>query len=186
MAALLLASAYGGRFDPCTHSALWSVATLAFPIVLTLALALLLLWLVLRLWRCAVVQVLSVVLSWPTVAVTSPVNLAPCSSAAVAGDSSAERFKVLTFNVMNFGYYDDTQSTRNPSMDFILKQNADLVVLQEAALSDTDFVNLPSIRQHRAARLCAHRQPHAPARLQGDFPHNGRPLRRAVPHTGPR
>lgn len=149
MAALLLASAYGGRFDPCTHSALWSVATLAFPIVLTLALALLLLWLVLRLWRCAVVQVLSVVLSWPTVAVTSPVNLAPCSSAAVAGDSSAERFKVLTFNVMNFGYYDDTQSTRNPSMDFILKQNADLVVLQEAALSDTDFVNLPSIRMMR-------------------------------------
>ncbi len=149
VAVLLLVSAYGGCFNPSTHSALWSVATLAFPIVLTLALALLLLWLVLRQWLCAAVMALAVALSWPTVAVTSPVNVKSASPSSAASDSTGNRFKMLTFNVMNFGRYDGTQSTRNPSMDFILKQNADLVVLQEAALSDTDFVNLPSIRMMR-------------------------------------
>ncbi len=144
-----LVSAYGGCFDPRSHSTLWPLATLAFPAVLAISLLLSALWLVLRRWRCAALQVAAVLLSWPTVAVTAPVHLTSAGN-VTSPDSAYRRFKVLTFNVMNFGLYDGQQSTRNPSMDFILGQNADLVVLQEAALSDTDFVNLPSVRMMRS------------------------------------
>lgn len=149
VAVMTIVSAYGGHLDPRGHSAVWSVATLAFPVVLAFALATTLLWLVLRQWRCAVVQVAAMLLSWPTVAVTTPMHVSAVWHNDASTDTTDGQFKVLTFNVMNFGPYDGTQTERNPSMDLILRENADLVVLQEAALSDTDFVNLPSNRMMR-------------------------------------
>jgi len=72
----------------------------------------------------------ALVLSWPSVRTVMPLHF----KTATAPQGSTE-LKVLTFNVMNFGWYDGTQKTENPSMRYILDQNADIVMLQEASVT---------------------------------------------------
>lgn len=148
LAVALVVGAYGGCLDPRRHSAVWSLATLAFPLVLAAVLVALAAWTLLRRWGRVAVMVVAVVVSWPMVRVTAPVNLASRSDA-----DSTRRFKLLTFNVMNHGTYDGTQKERNPSMDYILSQDADLVLLQEAAVVDSNFLDLPSIRMMKPELL---------------------------------
>ncbi len=148
LAAALVVGAYGGCIDPRRHSALWSLATLAFPLALAAVLVALAAWALLRRWGRVAVLVVALVVSWPMVRVTAPVNLASHGDA-----DSTRRFKLLTFNVMNHGTYDGTQKERNPSMDYILSQDADLVLLQEAAVVDSNFLDLPSIRMMKPELL---------------------------------
>lgn len=136
LAALLVFSAYGGHIDP-EHSTVGALAAMAFPVLLGLSVVVLLLLLIVRRWRISIILMVGILISWPTVKIVSPLNIFP-HKYTPAEDST--KFKVLTFNVKNFNVMksgDDRIDNREgqATVKYILDQDADVVLLQEAALS---------------------------------------------------
>lgn len=132
----LVATAYCGYVDP-EKTANFAVLGMGFPIVLVVHLIVLLVWLVVRRWRVALMSLLFVVACYPALITFSPLNFV---SELVPADST---FKVLTYNVMNF---DDSEKKKgeNRTLRYILNANADIVILQEAAalvkMDDLDII----------------------------------------------
>ena len=121
---VLLFSAYGGRVNP-TIWTLPSLATLVLPAVALFALAVLILLVLFRRWRSAVIILGAVLLSWPTLRLISPVNLS-----GVKENPDNTHIKVLTMNVTEFNWQDNTD-VPSKNMRYILDENADVVVIQE-------------------------------------------------------
>lgn len=120
----LLFSAYGGRVDPTVWT-LPSMATLALPIVALVTVALLVLMVLFKQWRAAVVILGALLLSWPTLRLISPFTLVSPSP-----DEEKTQLSVLTMNVTEFNWqHRDNKPSK--SMRYILDQNADVVVIQE-------------------------------------------------------
>lgn len=124
LAFALLLAAYGGRVDP-TIWTLPSMATLALPVVAIVVLAWLLLLVLFRQWRAAVIIVGALFLAWPTLRLITPVNLF-----SPKADSDKTQLKVLTMNVTEFNWFDDTKEP-SKNMRYILDEDADIVVIQE-------------------------------------------------------
>lgn len=137
----LLVASYGGHVDPRVW-ALPALATLALPAVAAVALAIALLMAVLRQWRAVIVIGAAMLVCWPCLQLVFPLHL---SESATSESATDRTLRVLTFNVMNWGLYDGTQEEENPSMRFILEQDADIVVMQEA-MQTADYYTLPSMR----------------------------------------
>lgn len=142
MAMLLVASAWGGAVSPSSSNWL-PVLTLAFPILLLINSALLLLWLVTLQWRHVLVIVVAIVLSWTTVRVICPLNF--FASNEVASDST---LRVMTFNVCNFGPYDPNNHTPSASIRYILDEDADIVLLQEGS-EEREYLQLSNVEMMR-------------------------------------
>ena len=142
VAVALVYSAFGGRTDP-KENALGSIAVLAYPFLLGLAVFLGLMWVVVRRWLHSIVVWVAILLTWPTFSVVCPFNIKEHKYTA---QEDSTKFKVLTFNVENFHVKysgDDKKDMEDASQTirYILDQDADVVLLQEASLS-TDFNNL--------------------------------------------
>jgi len=117
-------SAYGGTIDPNDWT--WpSILTLAMPIVAVASLATLVLMLLLKQWRAALIVAAGIVVSLPSLRLLTPVT--PWHSMP---SQPGDTLKVLTMNV---GLFDWTGTNPNTSMRYILDQDADIVVMQEAA-----------------------------------------------------
>lgn len=133
----LLLAAYGGRVDP-TVWILPSMATLALPVVAGVCLLLLLLLVLFRQWRSAVVLVGALLLSWPTLRLISPLNIS-----SPKGTPGSQQLKVLTMNVTEFNWLGNEQPSKN--MRYILDQDADIVVIQEG-LVYFRYEQLPTVK----------------------------------------
>ncbi len=120
----LLLAAYGGRVDPNVWT-LPAMATLALPVVAASVIVFLALLAILRQWRSAVILVGALFLSWPTLRLISPCNLTQPRA-----DHDKEQIKVLTMNVTEFNWMDDTDKP-SKNMRYILDEDADIVVIQE-------------------------------------------------------
>lgn len=130
----LVLSAYAGCFSP--HS--WRLApviTMTFPgwVVALILVALIDLISVRRwLWVCGA----SLAIAFPTLWNYSPLHI---PYAFLDEDEKARSFTFLTYNVYSFisytGEYPDNQ---NPTLEFILETNADVVCLQEALLLEAN------------------------------------------------
>ena len=127
MSAVTLFSGYGGCVDPRSWS-LPSLACLAYPAVLAVAVAVAVLLLAFRQWRSALVVGLAVVATWPTLRLTVPVHV---GSRAAEGQRT---FTLMTYNVSGFGYGTDDRVMR-----YILDCDCDIVVLQEGSLGPTSY-----------------------------------------------
>ncbi len=142
LAVALVFAAYGGHIDP-ERGTIFALATLAFPFVFIFSLMVALLWITLGYWRVSLLLFLAMGLSWPTVRVISPFNITRYSPSA---RQDSTMFKVLTFNVMNFNVMkvgDDNTGNKQgqATVNYILNQDADVVLLQEASLN-ADFNDL--------------------------------------------
>ncbi len=142
LAVVLIYAAYAGLTNP-ERSHLAPLAVLAFPFVLALNVMMGLVWLIAREWRLSLIVWAAVLLSWPSVRVVSPLNMFPHT---YTPQEDSTKFKVLTFNVENFKvtYYNDKKREYREGQitaRYILEQNADVVLLQEASLH-TDYNNL--------------------------------------------
>lgn len=126
---LLLCAAYSGWLDPRVW-ALPAVLGLAFPLVLAFAALVAVLCLIFRQWRALLVLGVSLLLAWPTVRLHTPLS----GNKTVA--DSLTTFRVMTYNV--YGFDGD-----GATMRYILKQDADFVLLQEASWGPMDFIDLP-------------------------------------------
>ena len=138
MVVLLLATAYGGHVDPHSHA--WpAILSLAYPIVLAMAVVLLIVWLLLRhRWHAAALAV-GLLCTWPTLRVTAPLHL----TGGTIPDTCALR--VLSYNVHNFGYT-DSDSSGVATLRYIIEQGADIVLLQEGATDYDPERDLPQLQ----------------------------------------
>lgn len=126
---LLVASAYSDRFSP-ESSLLFPYLGLGFPLFCLLNGAFLLYWLFTKSWKFLWISVAAFLLSGGAVA-----RYLPWHSSREALPAEEERLKVLTYNVMAFGYKDHTKQAPNPILQYIANSGADIVCLQEYAES---------------------------------------------------
>lgn len=126
---LLLGSAYSGLVNP--HIWAFPAATgLAFPFLAFLALLLMLVMALLRQWRALLVLMVFVALSWPVLKLYMPLH------GPKEVPTGATTFRLMTYNV--YGFDGD-----GATMRYILNQDADFVLLQEASWGEIDFTDLP-------------------------------------------
>ena len=133
---LLLASAHGGQIDPRSW-ALPAILCLALPVISLLVGGWLVVCLIARKWRAAGVVALCIALSWPALRLSAPFK------GERAVEDADMSFSVMTYNVKGFEGDGET-------MRYILRQNADFVLLQEGALGPHDFTDLPQIQPMKA------------------------------------
>ena len=129
---LLLCSAWGGYVRPTgnVYRNLMSLFTLALPFILTIYAITLIVCVAFRRWPHVAALVIALAASWHTVRYYAPINF----TAKTATEKQAyTKFKVLTFNVCEFGPYDQSNHTPSPTMRFILDTDADVVLLQEGS-----------------------------------------------------
>lgn len=125
---LLVFSAYSDRVSP-DSSLLFSYLGLAFPVLCVLNLLFVLYWIFLWEWRFVAIGLLAFVVCWNPVRSYFPFHE---KVEAVPADNV---LKVLTYNVMAFGYKDHTPAAPNKILDYISRSDADIVCLQEYAES---------------------------------------------------
>lgn len=140
MGLLLVASAWGGYVNPNRFS-FFSVLTLGLPLILIINFVMLFVWLLVLQWRYALISLAAIMLSWGSVRLVFPVNVLNSSERATIENS----FRVMTFNVMNFGPYDTTNHVASASMRYILDQDVDVVLLQEGS-QERNFKQLSNIK----------------------------------------
>lgn len=121
-----LMSAFGGHVRP-EASGFVSASSMAFPIVILASFSLLVADLVVM-RKTAVVPALAIVASIKPILLICPLNL----TSSIDNDERQRSFSLMTYNVYNFlnkqgDYPDDT----NPTLSFILKEDPDIVALQE-------------------------------------------------------
>ncbi len=130
MAVTMLLSAWGGLVSP-EKSRLLPLATLAMPLVLIVNVVMALVWLCMFKWKYALIPIVAIAVSWSPVSMVCPLNF---FAKIVDNDKS---FRVMTFNVANFGPYDPSNHNPSKSMRYILDQDADFVLLQEGSQERT-------------------------------------------------
>ena len=98
---------------------------LLFPIFLVINFLFLIYWLIVRKWTMFFIILCSFFISWKPIARYIPFN-------PVSMDVSRKNvIKILTYNVMAFGYMDHTEDKPNPILQYIANSDADIVCLQE-------------------------------------------------------
>lgn len=104
---------------------------LAFPVFLVLQVCITLYWLIRWQWRVLIPIAIVWLIGWGAVSSYLPINRSTTS-----GDETADRIKVLSYNVCAFGFVPHTATAPNPILQYIKSSGADIVCLQEALLSD--------------------------------------------------
>jgi len=145
-------TAWGGHVEPQVMRALPSLASMLLPITAVVAVLWGAVMLITWRWKAALFTAVVIALCWSAIRTVIPIH--PIAHMQVSrkahvdsrnSDNSGDRLlRVVTLNVMNWGWYDGTQRQPNPNMLYILDEQADIVVLVEAAIVK-DFMELPSM-----------------------------------------
>lgn len=141
LAAATVFSAYGGMINPDT-TAIGAIAAMMFPFFLALTAIVTVIDLI---WfrKQAVLNCLSIIACIGPILTLCPLNFFRPSLADIE-ESGLPTLKVMTFNTLNFETFVDPDADNpdaasgNPTLDFILSQNADIVLCQEAEDIDID------------------------------------------------
>lgn len=131
-AVLMVVTAYSPYITPEEYPLL-SCAGLIFPFFLLIDIAFLLFWLVFH-HRYAGLSLLAIIICLPPIRTYFPINLR-------SNDLPSARIKILSYNVMSFDN-DKLTDGENPIVKYLAKSNADILCLQEYAVSqDSQHVN---------------------------------------------
>ena len=128
---LFLLSAFSDRFSPET-SVLFSYLGLMFPVLAIINFCFVLYWLILWEWRFFLMGLCSFLLAHG--AVGNYFSLHDNNQTLPKENT----IKVLTYNVMGFGYKDHTPSRPNPTLQYINNSDADIVCMQEYAIGKSN------------------------------------------------
>lgn len=125
---LLILAAYSDRVSP-DRSLLFSYLGLAFPVLCAVNLFFIFYWLFLWKWRFVVIGLAAFLICWKPVKSYFPIN------GREKNVPTENVMKILTYNVMAFGYKNHTPSAPNSIISYIAQSDADIVCLQEYAES---------------------------------------------------
>jgi len=103
---------------------------LGFPIILFVNVLYLLLWVITFRWRYALVQIIAISICWQPILTCFPVHFKTKES-----DIPENRIKVLTYNVRAFNWLRGEAARENPILEYLVNSNADIICLQEFAVS---------------------------------------------------
>lgn len=120
---MFLLAAFSDRFDPRSYM-IMSYLGLAFPFFLFANLMFILLWLFIWRWKYFTVGFISLLIAWQSIITFVPYSFSH-------KEIPRNAVKVLTYNVMAFAYKPHTPKKPNQIIEFIKKQDADIVCLQE-------------------------------------------------------
>jgi endonuclease/exonuclease/phosphatase family metal-dependent hydrolase len=121
---LFIVAAYSYLVSP-NQSVFFSYLGLLFPFFLIINFFFLFYWLFFRKWMRFFIAICSFLICWKPVTSYVPVN--PFRSKAPISNT----VKILSYNVMGFGYRDHTADNPNPIIRYIIDSDADIVCLQE-------------------------------------------------------
>ncbi len=141
---LLIISAYSDRVSPHT-CLIFSYLGLVFPIICAVNLCFIIYWLFLWEWRYILIGLCSILLCWRPVCRYFPFH----SRKELPKENI---LKVLTYNVMAFGYKDHTKSAPNQILQYIADSGADIVCLQEYAVGKSSD-RLTSAKIYKALKM---------------------------------
>jgi len=151
LALMLVFSAYGGMINPAWTS-IGAIAAMLFPVFLLLTVVMAVVNLI---WfrRQAIVNGLSLIVCIGPILTFCPMNFFRPSEKSIAG-SGKKTLKVMTFNTLNFDSYEMSSGgaaiseSGNPTFEYILDQDADIVLCQEAEDIVSAEVHGVTTRQH--------------------------------------
>lgn len=127
---------YSDYLNPMNHPMLSNLGLL-FPVFLVINLGFLFFWLLFKL-RYALIPFLGFVVCYVPVRKYIPLNM--------SDEAPKGAIKVLSYNVWNYGDDEMEEGEINPVIDYIRKQDADIVCLQEAMPnSDSKVAQIDSI-----------------------------------------
>lgn len=132
LATLLLMSGFGGMVPPSV-TPYFAMLAMLFPVILTVSVIALIINLI---WfrRLAVINILSLLLCINPILTFCPMNVFRPSVEEIE-QSGKKTFKLMTFNVFGFVYFnkpDEKYNSVNATVEYILDQDPDMVVCQEA------------------------------------------------------
>ena len=121
---LFVVAAFSDYISP-NISLIFPYLGLLFPGFFIINLCFLLYWFIVRKWIMFFVISCSFLLCWKPISHYAPFHPFPVDV------SQKEVFKILTYNVMAFGYKDHTLANPNAIIEYIANSDADIVCLQE-------------------------------------------------------
>lgn len=124
--AFFIAAAYSDRVSP-ESSLTFSYLGLGFPILAFLNIAFIAYWVFFREWKYCLIGVVALLICWTPVRSYLPFHL-PQEEVP-----TEDVLKILTYNVMGFGYKGHTKNNPNEILKYIANSQADIVCLQEYA-----------------------------------------------------
>lgn len=127
---LFIASAFSDRISPETN-VFFSYLGLGFPIFCAFNLCFVVYWLFLREWKFVLLGLCSFLICQVPVTSYFPFH------SQTNKISQENTLKILTYNVMGFGYKDHSQKSPNPIVQYIANSDADIVCLQEYAVGSS-------------------------------------------------
>ena len=140
VAALMLASAYGGHVQP-RESAVANLLTLALLHVAVFSLVVLVVMVVLRQWAAALIVGVAMLVSWPSLRLVCPVNV---FKPHISENDST--FSIITFNSRVLGYYFGSRTGINPNMKYLIEKNPDVIIMQEGSLTGYSYEEMISVQ----------------------------------------
>lgn len=142
LAVALIISAFGGYYSPERRFApFFILAVMALPAVLFINASTAVIWLIRKRWLAALIPIAAIAISWQSVRTVFAMHPFMPTLDKVDRSKHDATLKLLTYNVANFGPYDQTNFTPSPAMRYILDQNADVVILQEGT-QERDYMKL--------------------------------------------
>lgn len=127
---LFIMSAYSDRISPI-KSTLMAYLGLAYPFFAVLTILFVIYWLCIREWRFLIIGICVLF-----VCKDSLLNYFPIHTKN-KDVPTEQTIKILTYNVMGFGYKDHSRREPNPIIDYIIKSDADIIFLQEYATGNS-------------------------------------------------
>jgi len=123
VALLLIIASYSYFISP-NKSLIFSYLGLLFPFFLLLNCIFLLYWMIFGKWLRFFIAFCALLICWKPVYSYIPLNF-------FASKAPENTIKILSYNVMAFGYLDHTAAKPNPILQYIAESDADIVCLQE-------------------------------------------------------
>ena len=120
---LLIFSAFSDRVSPETGMG-FSYLGLLFPVLCVVNLCFVVYWIFLSDWKCLLMSLCAFAICWGPVKRYFPFHFKQ-------EVQKEKTLKVLTYNVMGFGYKNHTKSKPNEILQYIANSDADIVCLQE-------------------------------------------------------
>ena len=103
---------------------------LGFPIILFINILYLILWVVSFRWKYALVQIAAILICWQPIFTCFPIHIR--TSAKNIPENS---FKIVTYNVRAFNWAKGEKARNNPIIKYLINSDADIICLQEFAVS---------------------------------------------------
>ncbi len=135
LAFMLVFSAYGGMINP-VNTSIGAVYAMLFPAFWLLTVAMMVVNLIWFRWQ-VIVSVLSLIVCIDPILTFCPINFFRPSEESIA-ESGKPTLKVMTYNTFNFSIYEkpsdgaSIKESGNPTFEYILDQDADIVLCQES------------------------------------------------------